>query len=80
MDVASFSQLLTSVGFPIACCIFMGWYIARLTDQYREDINQMNEKHKAESDRMTEALNNNTNALSHLTMLLAEKGLIDDGK
>lgn len=27
MDVNSVTQLITSVGFPIFCCIAMGWYV-----------------------------------------------------
>lgn len=55
MDIASIGQLISTVGFPIACVIamFMMW------DKERE-------AHKAEMDKVTEAINNNTMALIKL--------------
>lgn len=49
MDISSLTQLISSVGFPIAVCIACFWY-----------INKMQEQHKAEMDKMTDAINNNT--------------------
>lgn len=28
MDVATITSLISSVGFPIACCVFCGYYIS----------------------------------------------------
>ena len=44
--------IVQTLGFPIACVIGLGWFVVRLTDQ-----------HKAEMDAMTEALQNNTQVL-----------------
>lgn len=56
MDVNSFTQLIGSLGFPIAMCVYLLWH------QSKAD-----EKHAEEMDKITEALNNNTLALTQLS-------------
>lgn len=53
MDIASVSQLISTVGFPIACVCAMFW----MWDKERES-------HKVEMDKVTEAVNNSTFALT----------------
>lgn len=55
MDVSALTQLIGSLGFPIAMCIYLLWH------QSKAD-----ENHKSEMDKITEALNNNTLALTKL--------------
>lgn len=38
MDVSAIMQLISSVGFPIAMCIMMAWYIKSINEGYRDDI------------------------------------------
>lgn len=59
-------QLISSVGFPIVACLGMGWYVKYQTDNYREEVRDMQKEHKEEISRITEALNNNTEALQKL--------------
>lgn len=47
--------LITNVGFPIGLTLILLWYIY-----------DSNNKHKEEIDKMSEALNNNTVALTKL--------------
>lgn len=47
--------LITNVGFPIGLTLILLWYIY-----------DSNNKHKGEMDKMSEALNNNTLALTKL--------------
>lgn len=47
--------LITNVGFPIGLTLILLWYIY-----------DSNNKHKEEMDKMSEALNNNTVALTKL--------------
>lgn len=56
LDVTILTQLVGSLGFPIAMCIAMLWM-----------LNKANENHKTEMDKITEALNNNTIALTKLS-------------
>lgn len=78
MDIGTFTQLIGSVGFPIAMCIMMGWFIKDSTDKHRADINDLNEKHKIEMEGIKVALENNTMALQKLCMMIGREG--DDGK
>nr|DAH76447.1 MAG TPA: YvrJ protein family protein [Caudoviricetes sp.] len=55
MDTNMIVQLISSLGFPIACCIAMFW-----------QNNKLNENHKEETNKLNEAINNNTIALNHL--------------
>lgn len=52
------SNIITTVGFPIAMCMMLYYQLLK-----------SNEQHTQEMDKITEALNNNTNALN----LLIEK-------
>ena len=55
MDASVIVQLISSLGFPIACCIAMFW-----------QNNKLNESHKEEVSKLNEAINNNTIALNHI--------------
>lgn len=55
MDANTIVQLVSSLGFPIVCCIAMFW-----------QNNKLNESHKAEVSKLNEAINNNTIALNHI--------------
>lgn len=65
MDTNAIVQIVTSLGFPIACCIAMFW-----------QNNKLNESHKAEVSKLNEAINNNTIALNHIIDKLG--GTIND--
>jgi len=54
MDTAII-QIISSVGFPIVACMGCGWY-----------INKQDSRHRNEIDKITDALNNNTIALTRL--------------
>ena len=63
MDVQAVTSIVTTVGFPIAVCLICFWY-----------INKMQEQHKAETDKLAEALNNNTLVIQKLINNLENKG------
>lgn len=66
MDWQGLMQAITTVGFPIVCCIAMMWYVKYSTDKNREDVAKLNEQHKQEMSEVTQAINNNTIALTRL--------------
>ena len=70
MDISSIGQIISTVGFPIAMCILMAWYVKYTTDQHREDTNAREEAHKQEVNDITKALNNNTLVLQKLVDIL----------
>lgn len=55
MDTSTIVQIMSSLGFPIACCVALFW-----------QNNKLNESHKEETAKLNEAINNNTIALNHL--------------
>ena len=60
-------EVIGQYAFPIVMCVLMAWYVKYTQDNYRTDIADINDKHKAEMDKVTEALNNNTLAIQKLT-------------
>lgn len=59
MDVGVLTQLISTLGFPIACVIAMFYF-----------WNKEREDHKQETQNMTAALNNNTQALIKIESML----------
>ena len=57
---------ITTVGFPIVCCLGMAWYVKYTTDKNREEVTKLNDQHQEEISQVTTALNNNTLALQKL--------------
>lgn len=55
MDASAVIQIISNVGFPIAVCLICFWYVNKLT-----------ETHKDEVDKLTDALNNNTLVMQKL--------------
>ena len=60
-------SVIGQYAFPIVACVVMGWYVKYREDKHSEEIKETRESHKAEMDKVTDALNNNTLALQHLT-------------
>lgn len=55
MDVNTITQFIGAVGFPIVCCIGLFWYITKITEQ-----------HKEEMDAMRKSVDSNTNVLTEI--------------
>lgn len=66
MDANTLITMIGSLGFPIVACIGIAWFFAKVNDNYRSDIKEMNSQHKEEMERMTEAINNNTLVIQKL--------------
>lgn len=56
MDANTIIQLVGSLGFPIVMCGALFWRMVKFDEQ-----------HKAEMDKLSEALNNNTIALTKIS-------------
>lgn len=61
MDFGSITQAISSLGFPIAVCLICFWY-----------INKREEQNKAEIDKLSEAVNNNTLVMQKLVDRLGD--------
>lgn len=66
MDANVIITMIGSLGFPIVACIFIAIFFSKTQDNYRADIKDMQAMHKQETEKMTEAINNNTRALERL--------------
>lgn len=68
MDLEIIMQAISTIGFPIACCIGLFWY-----------LNAERESHKEETAALAKALNDNTLVMQELkTMLKFITGYNDD--
>lgn len=61
------TTLISTLGFPIAMCLIMCYY-----------INKINDAHKVETDKFAEALNNNTVVLQKLCDKLDSEVNVND--
>lgn len=59
-------QLINMGLFPIVACIGMAIFFKATNDNYRNDIKEMTNNHKAEIDAMSKALQDNTLAIQRL--------------
>lgn len=59
MEVDVFTSLLSSVGFPITCCIALFWYVNTLQTTHREEMC-----------KLSESLDKNTEILCELSTLI----------
>ena len=66
MDANVIITMIGSLGFPIVACIFIAIFFSKTQDNYRADIKEMQNTHKAETDKMTEAINNNNVLLQRI--------------
>ena len=74
MDANVIITMIGSLGFPIVACIFIAIFFSRTQDNYRADIKEMQTQHKAETDKMTEAINNNNLLLQRILDRLDKEG------
>lgn len=63
MDIV---QLISSLGFPIAACIGMAWYVKYQTDTNKKELKEIREMYSKRVEDATQALHENTLALQKL--------------
>lgn len=66
MDISQILEIIGTVGFPIAAAIGLSWYVVTSNKDNNARIDKLQEDHKMEIAKFTEALNNNTMALQKL--------------
>lgn len=59
MDVQTIMQIISTLGFPIACCIALFWYINKTLKDFTRDIQQA-------VDKLTESISKDTDATTKL--------------
>ena len=66
MTVQDMVGLISTVGFPILACGAMAWYVKYTSDQHSAQLDDIMAQHQDEMAKVTEALNNNTLAITKL--------------
>ena len=66
MEFNTIITAIGSLGFPIVACCAMAYFFARVNDNYRNDIKELEKGHADEMAKMTEAVNNNTLVIQKL--------------
>ena len=66
MDIQMILTAIGTVGFPIVACCAMAYFFAKVNDNYRNDIKELNASHKEEVKTMTDAIANNTLVIQKL--------------
>lgn len=71
-DVVS---LISTVGFPITCCLGLSYYVFKVTESNRQELKNVQEKLQEIIEKTSECITNNTNALNELkeSILKGEK-------
>ena len=77
MDVVT---MITTVGFPIAACVGMGFYIKYIEDRHRDERTNIINTEAEFQKQMSETIQNNTLALQHLADLINREIDGDDNK
>lgn len=70
MDVIG---VISQVGFPIACCVAMAWYVKYTEDKHREERIEIMVQHKASEDDLRNAVENNTQVMIRICERLEVK-------
>lgn len=76
-SASEISQIISTVGFPIAMCLVMGFFIKYTTDTHREDLHKqqeshredlhiMQQNHKETANRLANSIDENTSVLEEL--------------
>lgn len=61
---------VSKLGFPIACCVVLGWYLKVLIDQFREDVKLLTEKYDKAVEKFSRTIDKNTVSIDKNTLVL----------
>lgn len=74
----SIISILQNFGFPIACCVFLGYYLNKVSTEYREELKSITSEYKDAITKFQKALDRNTNVIATLNENLEKRGLETD--
>lgn len=66
MDAQTITTIISSLGFPIVCCLGLGWWIKTITENFNKQLEDTRKDHKEEIQSLKASLDNNTIALTKL--------------
>lgn len=65
--------VIANVGFPIAACMGMGWFVVKQMGAVKSEIKEMRDAYAEDHDKVVEALCNNTIAMNELSNAIRTK-------
>ena len=75
MSIENVVAIISSLGFPILCCIALGWYIYKRDQKYEQLIEKRDLKHEQEIEKLKNSLDNNTKVMTELIFYLKGGGI-----
>lgn len=66
-------QIIQTIGFPIAACLFLGLFIKKQNDEYREDVKTITEKYDTAIEKFSNSIDKNTKVLTSLEAKLTKE-------
>lgn len=66
-------SIIKDLGFPIAVCLFLAYYIKTMTEQFRADIKEITNRYEAAVDKHTKSLDKVFKVLTSLEATLGAK-------
>lgn len=76
LDITMLCEAIGNFGFPVFCCITLGWYILKRQDASEKRLNDELDKQNKRIDKMFDKLNDTmlkvSNSLSENTKVLEE--------
>ena len=89
MDANVVTQIIATVGFPIAACVALGFFIKYVIEKFLAAVSDMNakimlmnEKHEEETKAMQEVIQANTMSIKEMSLALNQfiQRSVDDGR
>lgn len=68
MDTAI--SLISSLGFPIVCCLGLAWYVKYITDKHEKEIETLSKSHEKQTNDLKKSFDKNTEVLSELVFIM----------
>ena len=68
--MADWVQILSTVGFPIAACAALWYFMLQMLQQNKQENHEIRQEHKEEINALRETLEQNTSAIMELRGVL----------
>lgn len=71
-------SIIKDLGFPIAVCLFLAYYIKTMTDQFRSDVKEITGKYETAVDKFTKSLDKLSKIMTSVETALGTKEGIEN--
>lgn len=78
MDANAITQIIGSLGFPIAACVGLGYYIKSMFDSQTASMKKMIDRYASLLDSTNQTVADNTKAITVLTELVKQEDRKND--